>query len=129
MNRMRRPRAHPDVELTPLIDVLFMLIIFFVLTAVFTESSIPVNLPEAQGDPSREETFTLTMDAEGGVYAEGEILSIGLAVKRAFEAWQEGRKIVIAADRGVEYGVVVSLLDQLREQGVDSALLLVEATE
>jgi biopolymer transport protein ExbD len=129
MNRARRTRAHPDVELTPLIDVLFMLIIFFVLTAVFTESSIKVSLPSAQGDPSQEKTFTLTIDAEGGVYAGDELLSLGHAVKRAVDEWRGGKIIAIAADRGVEYGVVVSLLELLRERGVDSASLLVEATE
>ncbi|HDQ93030.1 MAG TPA: biopolymer transporter ExbD [Synergistetes bacterium] len=129
MNRARRTRALPDVELTPLIDVLFMLIIFFVLTAVFSESSIQVRLPAAQGDPSREEVFTLTVDREGLVYAGDEILPLEQAVERSLEAWRRGRKIVIAADREVEYGIVVSLLDQIRDRGVDSASLLVEASK
>lgn len=129
MRRIRRDRNLPEIELTPLIDVLFMLIVFFVLTAVFSESSLPVRLPKAVGEHSQGDSITLTLDANGSVFLGRETLSEGEAVERSFASYCEGKKILVAADRDVPYGAVVSLLEKLRIRGVGSAGLLVEASE
>lgn len=129
MRRARRDRNLPEIELTPLIDVLFMLIIFFVLTAVFSEPSLPVRLPSAVGEHSQGDSITLTLDLQERVFLGGEAMSADEAVERSFASWREGKKILVAADRDVPYGSVVSLLEKLRSRGVESAGLLVEASE
>ena len=129
MRRIRRDRNLPEIELTPLIDVLFMLIVFFVLTAVFTESSLSVRLPKAVGEHAQGDSVTLTLDANGSVFLGRATLSEGEAVERSFASYCEGKKILVAADRDVPYGAVVSLLEKLRIRGVGSAGLLVEASE
>lgn len=129
MRRARRGRNLPEVELTPLIDVLFMLIVFFVLTAVFTESHIPVSLPGATGAHSPVNSITLTLDVQGRVFLGSDVVSVDEAVEKSFASYCDGKKVLVAADRGVPYGAVVSLLDRLRNRGVGSAGLLVEASE
>ena len=52
MNFKRQTRAAPDVNLTPLIDVVFLLLIFFMVTTTFTdEGKLTITLPEASGEP------------------------------------------------------------------------------
>ncbi|GAB6281224.1 MAG: biopolymer transporter ExbD [Thermovirga sp.] len=129
MRRIRHDRNLPEIELTPLIDVLFMLIVFFVLTAVFSESSLPVRLPGATGENSQGNSVTLTLDSQGRVFLGREVLSVDEAVERSFLSYSGGKKVLVAADRDVPYGTVVSLLEKLRVRGVESAGLLVEASE
>lgn len=129
MRRIRRNRNLPEIELTPLIDVLFMLIVFFVLTAVFSESSLPVRLPGAAGEHSQGNSVTLTLDSQGRIFLGRETLSADEAVERSFSSYSDGKKILVAADRDVPYGDVVSLLEKLRNRGVESTGLLVEASE
>ena len=129
MRRIRRNRNLPEIELTPLIDVLFMLIVFFVLTAVFSESSLPVKLPGAAGEHSQGNSVTLTLDSQGRVFIGRDALSADEAVERSFSSYSDGKKILVAADRDVPYGDVISLLEKLRDRGVESAGLLVEASE
>ncbi|MGB4210095.1 MAG: biopolymer transporter ExbD [Thermovirgaceae bacterium] len=126
MRRARARRNLLEVELTPLVDVLFMLIIFFVLTAVFSEPLLPVNLPGATGERFSGKSFTISIDRDGGLFSEGGALTKEQAIERALASFREGKRIIVAADREVRYGFVVSFLDALRSAGVDSAGLLVD---
>ena len=127
---MRRPRTRrslPEVELTPLVDVLFMLIVFFVLTATFSGPVLPVKLPGGTGEEVPGESLRLSMDKNGGIFIGERELSRDQAVEEALIHFGRGERIVIAADREVPYGTVVSLLEELRGAGVDSAGLLVDS--
>lgn len=123
----RTRRSLPDVELTPLVDVLFMLIVFFVLTAVFSEPALPVKLPGGTGEEVPGRSLTLSIDKNGGIFIGERELSRDQAVGEAVIHFGKGERIVIAADREVPYGTVVSLLEELRGAGVDSAGLLVDS--
>jgi len=123
----RTRRSLPDVELTPLVDVLFMLIVFFVLTAVFSEPALPVKLPGDTGEEVPGGSLTLSIDKNGGIFIGERELSRDQAVGEAVIHFGKGERIVIAADREVPYGTVVSLLEELRGAGVDSAGLLVDS--
>ncbi len=129
MRRIRTRRSLPEVELTPLIDVLFMLIVFFVLTAVFSEPAIRVNLPGAEGEQVSEDSLILTLDNEGRIFIGDGELTREQAIERALSSFGEGVRILVAADREAPYGLVVTLLDDLRGSGIGSAGLLVEAGE
>ncbi len=126
MRRARARRSLPEVELTPLVDVLFMLIIFFVLTAVFSEPLLPVNLPGATGERVSGKSFTISIDREGDLFSGDRALTREQAIERALASFREEKRVIIAADREVPYGYVVSFLDALRSAGVDSAGLLVD---
>jgi len=126
VRRARARRSLPEVELTPLVDVLFMLIIFFVLTAVFSEPLLPVNLPGATGERVSGKSFTISIDREGDLFSGDRALTREQAIERALASFREEKRVIIAADREVPYGYVVSFLDALRSAGVDSAGLLVD---
>ncbi len=121
--RRRKTRGSAEIDITPLIDMLFMLIIFFVLTASFVQGKLDVKLPQGEGDSSDTRgAVVLTVTAEGRFFwNEREMTKDELA--HAAEA-NKGREILIAGDEGVPYGKVASVLSLLRGEGVTSAGLL-----
>lgn len=119
-----------EVDLTPLIDIIFILLIFFLLTASFEETneqSVEVDLPEssAQGDVEVAEELTVFIQADGTVsLTEGEnFLDSKLPIEALAERLKilrgqsNGRPIFIRGDESVRYGEVVRVLDACREAG------------
>ena len=124
--RKSRRRNSPEIELTPLIDVLFILIIFFVLTTSFIKSQVEVDLPKGQGEPLSGKTAVISVTAEGEYSIEGKEASVEDILSYASRSEQEGRNIVIVGDRRSHYGAIASLLDYLRIRGVSSVGLALE---
>ncbi len=125
---MRRRRRGADIDITPLIDILFMLIIFFVLATSFIQGRMPVELPQAAGaKPTARDPLLVTLTRGGEVYwgdrpgpvPSGDIA--GLARENAGK-----REILVAGDRGVSYGEVVGLLDELQRAGVERLSLALQ---
>lgn len=119
----RRRRSSPDVDLTPLIDVLFMLIIFFVLTAAFVRGEVDVQLPEGKGTPVSAVPVVIAVRQDGSISWAGESMAPDAVIVQAREAFLQGQSILLAGDRSVPYGVVASLLDRLRAAGVQEVSL------
>ncbi|HAA47112.1 MAG TPA: biopolymer transporter ExbD [Synergistaceae bacterium] len=122
---MKKRRYSTEIELTPLIDVLFMLIVFFVLTTSFIASGIRVDLPAAKGSPVEGSPLVITITKEGNVFFEGSRMSPN-DIASALEHAVGDRLVLIKADKESAYGVVVELLDALGKVGVNHLDLAVE---
>lgn len=122
-----RVRHHsPDVDITPLLDVMFMLIIFFVVTTSFSRGEISVNLPGGQGNRMEGEITVLNIAPDGKLFINNsEVVSADLA-DIAHESEKSGRKFVIAGDKSVPYGVIANILELLRVNGISTATLAIE---
>jgi biopolymer transport protein ExbD len=112
-----------DIDVTPLIDILFMLIIFFVLAASFLQGRLTVELPQGEGAGKAENPVLVTLTRDGSVFwGNSSVPAVSPDVLRLVEEnlpLSSGREILVAADRGVPYGDVVGLLDVLRLAGVE----------
>jgi len=123
---VRKRRASPEVDITPLMDVMFMLIIFFIVTTSFSKGEISVNLPGGQGNRMEGEITVLNVEADGKLLIEGmEVLSPDLAAI-AIKTEQSGRKFVIAGDKTAPYGAIANILELLRTEGISTATLAIE---
>lgn len=121
--RRGRGRNGVDIDITPLIDVLFMLIIFFVLTASFVQGKLDVNLPQGEGESSDARgAAVLTVSKDKKLYWNGNEITREELISAA--AAHKGREILVAGDVDVPYGEVASVLSLLRGNGVASAGLL-----
>lgn len=118
--RGSRRRNQPDVELTPLIDVLFILIIFFVLTTSFIKSQVEIELPGGKGNPMEGTPAIITVTRSGLFVIDGSPARENRVLSYAREAVAADRDIVIMGDREADYGTVASLLDLLRSEGIES---------
>ncbi len=124
--RRRKSRRFADIDITPLIDVLFMLIIFFVLTATFIQGKLDVDLPSGEGEASEmKNTLTLTVEKDGAIFWNG--LRITQEELPELARGAGDKDILIAGDENAPYGRVAEVLSILRKVGVTSAGLLMES--
>ena len=120
----RRPEA--SIELTPLIDVVFLLLIFFMVSTSFVrEARIAVDLPEAAGDPLEAEAsgLALAIDASGGYAVNGRALADGdvatlVGALRSLAAPDGRSHLLIAADASATHRAVVRAMDAARRAGI-----------
>ena len=119
----RRNRRHAEIDITPLIDVLFMLIIFFVLTASFVQGKLDVQLPSGEGSSADTQgAVIVTVAADRKIFWDGREVTREQLKKLAAES--KGREMLVAGDEKVPYGDVAGLLSLLRKEGVTSAGLM-----
>ena len=123
---MRSRRNSPEIDITPLLDVMFMLIIFFVITTSFARGEITVNLPGGQGNRIEGEITVLNVESDGKLIINGMEVASADLVNAALESEQSGRRFVIAGDKTVPYGVIANILELLRSEGVSTATLAIE---
>lgn len=127
MPRKRRGRHEASVDLTPLIDVVFLLLIFFMVSTNFIrESQLRITLPEADGAPvdERPETIELIVD-QGGDYAVGGRLLVNNSLETLITALAEAKKrapedvhLVITADAKATHESVVRAMDAAGKVGL-----------
>ncbi len=124
MNFSRHKRPPLEITLTPMIDVVFLLLIFFMVTTTFNQQTeLKINLPEAKGSESKnaEKMVILTINAEGTYFISGEdglphqlINQKNETLKRALiQAAGNSRKIpfIISADGKTPHQAVVTAID------------------
>jgi len=118
-------RDAPRLDMTPLIDVIFQLLLFFMLSTTFRNTpSFEVQLPEVSSDRMIQEdnTWTLMVSKSGELSTEaGELSKDDLQAVLQEELRQNPQmSLIIEADEGLEHGVVVDLMDIAQEAGVES---------
>ena len=118
-------RSSPEIELTPLVDVVFQLIIFFVLTAAFVQGSITVSLPEGTGQPVSQTPLVINVNQNGEIFVNDKKAEIPEAVDLAREVVSQGRPILLAGDKRTPYEAIVRVLNALKEGGIDEISLAV----
>ena len=116
-----------SVNLTPLIDMVFILLIFFLVTASFTkESGIQVEQPTAQTSVRQEHaSLVIGIARNGDIWIDGrrvELRSVRPQVERLQAQNPEG-SVVIASDRAAEVALLIEVMDQVRLAGIDNVAI------
>jgi biopolymer transport protein TolR len=111
-----------DINVTPLVDVMLVLLVIFMVVTPLLREEIPVNLPEAEeaADAADLSQVTLTLAADGRVLVNGDAVSRADLVTelRALYATRTDKSIFLESDRELRYGAVVDAMDACREAGV-----------
>lgn len=123
--RPQRRREEPDVNLTPLIDVVFLLLIFFMVSTSFQrDTQIPLRLPEAESEALETQSTVVEVgiDTEGRYFVNREALvnDQRSTVRRAIEKAAgdaDSPQIIISADRSTPHEAVVRAMDAARQAG------------
>ncbi len=119
-------RQDPDINLTPLIDVVFLLLIFFMVSTTFTrESEISVDLPEATAKAQQQDEHPLeiTIDAQGRFYVNRQLVvnkQLDTLVRALRKVMGDGPPppLVINADAQTPHQYVVTAMDAARHVGI-----------
>jgi len=120
-----RRKQEVSVNLTPLIDVVFLLLIFFMVSTSFNrETQIKLELPEASGDPleTTPELIEISVDSEGRYFVNAKpIVNTQLeTLMKAINIVSKGNKdlpVVISADSKAPYQAVLTAMDASRKTG------------
>jgi biopolymer transport protein ExbD len=119
------------INVTPLVDVTLVLLIIFMVTAKLVMSqAMPLDLPKAATASETQTMFTVTVDAQGVVQANGlgvDDDALRTAAREAQRATPELRAVLSASSR-VDHGRVMHVLDVLREVGVAKVAFGAEST-
>jgi len=120
--RRRRIPVAPGLDLTPMVDVVFLLIIFFMVSTTFItlESGLPVDLPQAQSAQAQPSDLpTVTVTRESRVFLAGAEVEPADLVVLLQEAMQASGQttVVLRADETVPHGFVVEIMDLIRTAG------------
>ena len=126
----RRERIKVQVPLTSLIDIVFLLLIYFLLTTNFmVDEGIKIKLPQARAAaPQTEEVITVYVDQQGRTFLGTEEVSIARLFDRLKEkiGSQENKLVVIRADRAVILNKVVKVMDVAKAAGAHRLCLATE---
>ena len=128
---VRRPEV--AINLTPLIDVVFLLLIFFMVSSSFTElTQLVVDLPEAEGSPaSGDATLMLSIDVDGNMMLDGQpVPSDAAGLLRAMADRIQGstdRPVMLSADALTHYQHVVTAMDVASRLGLERLTIATES--
>ncbi|MFP2873077.1 TonB system transport protein ExbD [Acetobacter tropicalis] len=115
------PHEASEINVTPFIDVMLVLLVIFMVTAPLTTVNVPVDLPSSSEKPTPrpDDPVFLTVKADHGLaLGEDDITMDGLTA--ALEAATKGNKderIFLRADKTVDYGTLMGVMDKLRSTG------------
>lgn len=136
MNLSPQRSEDPDVNLTPMIDVVFLLLLFFMVSTSFIrESSLKVNLPQATGEAMLEQDkpVDIVIQADGQFLINDEALPVVTVdilrnVLKAVVGDQEDPHIIISADANAEYQHIVTAMDTAQQMGYTRLTLATRQT-
>lgn len=121
--RNYRETKQPDLNIIPMIDIMFFLLVFFMLSTMYMveQKTIPVNLPQATSATIDNKTnFTVTLKDDGSIYLEDQQTDIQTLLMQATKEQKNNPSfaIIIRADKDINYDKVVSFIDTLKKSGI-----------
>lgn len=110
------------INIAPMVDMLFMLLIFFIVTSTFVEQpNIKLELPTAKhSEMGKMEQLTLIISREGKLYLQNEAIErkdLEMKLKDVF-AQRQDKSLVLKADKLVPYGIVIDVMDAAKSVGL-----------
>lgn len=124
----RAPMA--EINVTPFVDVMLVLLIIFMVTAPLLVSGVPVNLPDSRAEPLEQKTdpLEIAVDRAGAVFVDGDAVPAAAmgAIFGEIAAAQDAadpRQIILRADKDISYGRIMAVMGELNRAGLNSVSL------
>jgi biopolymer transport protein TolR len=119
----REASAIAQINVTPLVDVMLVLLVIFMVTAPIIQQGVQVNLPQAKSNaiPGTEEHLVVTVAKNGKIYLNDNALSLTeLGQKlRAIRNLQADKQVYLRADQDVRYGLVMKTIAEIKQAGIE----------
>jgi len=125
-----RPNLISDINVTPLVDVMLVLLIIFMVTAPMMIHGVKVNLPitESKSIKSKEDPLILSITKKRLIFIENYNVTFN-ALKgklKKIVANRAGKEILLQADKDVPYGFVMKVMSQVKEAGISKVGMITE---
>jgi biopolymer transport protein ExbD len=117
------------IDMTPMIDIVFQLLIFFLLTSIYAKPVLPVNLPEASSAVvSEEPEITVSINSSKQIYLNNRPIPDN-QFRIEMQSMLENRKdksIHLMADKTVDFGRIIDIMDKAKQAGVEDIAIVTE---
>ena len=111
-----------QINVTPLVDVMLVLLVIFMVTAPIIQQGVQVNLPQAKAGaiPGKEEQLVVAVNRNGRIYLNDNSMTLSeLGQKlRAIRGLQADKEVYLRADQDVRYGVVMKVVAEIKQAGI-----------
>ncbi len=128
-SRSRITTNMSEINITPLVDVMLVLLVIFMVTAPMMQSGITVNLPtaETKSNPSSG-GLVLTVTKDRYIYMENNNINIFLLESRLKNYFMSKKKKVVflKADKDVSYGYIINVMDIIKKAGIETVGMIVD---
>jgi biopolymer transport protein ExbD/biopolymer transport protein TolR len=132
-SKKKNPGVNSDINVTPMVDVMLVLLIIFMVITPMLQKGVSVNLaktdnPIKMPEADKEDSLIVAVMRDGKIYLNSDVVTPeGLTDKvKDILANRADKRIFVKADAGARYGDVVSVVDDVRSAGVDQLGLLTE---
>jgi len=131
INQKKKPReVVGTINVTPIVDVMLVLLIIFMITSPMMVAGINVDLPESSSNPisGQDEPMSVTVDKFGKVYINDTEIEKGKLTEklRAILGEKTDTRIFVRVDRNADYGKVVEVVNQINLAGYSKVALITE---
>jgi len=113
-----------DINVTPFVDVMLVLLIIFMVTAPMMVQGVDVDLPKATSKALKggEDRLIISIDEESKVYINEQVISVEFLTKKLGAILEnfDKKNVYLRADKKVSYGIVVNVISKIKKAGVDS---------
>jgi biopolymer transport protein TolR len=121
-----------QINVTPLVDVMLVLLVIFMVTAPIIQQGVQVNLPQAKAAaiPGTEELLVVSIANNGKIYLNDNVMTLDeLGSKiRAIRANQADKQVYVRADQDVRYGLVMKTIGELKQAGIERVGMVTRPT-
>lgn len=116
-----------EINVTPLVDVMLVLLIIFMVTAPLLQQGIDVNLPKAKGrELPADERVTIIIKKGNQFFLNETAMSRDALVKKLAAISKQNPQVFLKADRDVPYGVVAEIMGEIKEAGIEKLGMVTE---
>jgi biopolymer transport protein TolR len=112
-----------QINVTPLVDVMLVLLVIFMVTAPIIQQGVQVNLPQTKASalPGSEEPLIVTVAKDGKIYLNDNVIALAdLGTKlTAIKKLQADKQVYLRADQDVRYGIVMKTITEIKQAGIE----------
>jgi biopolymer transport protein TolR len=122
-----------EINVTPFVDVMLVLLIIFMVTAPMMMQGVDVDLPEATSEPlsAQEEALIVSIKKDGKVYISDYEVTVDFLREKLLKILEgrESREVFMSADKSVPYGVVVRVMSEIKAAGIENLGMVTDPIE